>query len=194
MESEEKELILNSSNAGFFSSGWEWIFPFWHTNHSWTSHDDSGLIPPLIWVVIDYIGITSINWCGTKTKKDKIIGLLLHVKICIKLSAEHLHQAFKAPSWAKVWPSAHEWAYKSQSPVSGTGWLTEHFHNVFIHILQSCKNQQHDQGLRAFPSVLTGFWLFKTSNKRDFLEVWDEFSSFTHKSIYILIYLFLLFD
>lgn len=105
LESEEKELILNSSNAGFFTSGWEWIFPFWHMNHSWASHDDSGLIPPLIWVVIDYIGITSINWCGTKTKKDKIIGLLLHVKICIKLSAEHLHQAFKAPSWAKVWPS-----------------------------------------------------------------------------------------
>lgn len=72
---------------------------------------------------------------------------------------------------------AYEWAYKSQSPISGTGRLTEHFKNMFIHQTHNkhfCKNQQDDQDLWTFPSMLTGFWVFKNSDKRDFLEVQER--------------------
>lgn len=62
----------------------------------------AGLIPPLVWIVIDYISIAPIAAEATDvapiTAEDVAC---LHISMCIKPSAEHLHQTLN--SWAKVW-------------------------------------------------------------------------------------------
>lgn len=72
----------------------------------------SGLITPLDWIVIDYIGITSRAAESTDVApKQRKTWSLLHIWICIKLSADHLHQAFN--SWAKLWSSQPKSQHRS---------------------------------------------------------------------------------
>jgi len=69
----------------------------------------AGLIPPLVSVVIDFTRIASIAAEATGVAPIPTKGVTcLHISVCIKPSAEHLHQTLN--SWAKYGISLSPWA------------------------------------------------------------------------------------